>query len=119
MKTLNEVELHILTNGYKLSEIDKICGYLIGAGMKDSDTELFFAIGDGTFDEFYVWFNGIQESEDSSADTCTSEECVLCSIMRDIAENLQDADTQEEKNYYFEQLAFLVDAFDLDEEDSE
>lgn len=119
MKTLNEVELHILANGYKMSEIDKICGYLIGTGIKDADVELCFSIGDGTFDEFYAWFNDIPVGDAADTEECSRADCVLCSILRDIAERLENATDKKEQNYYIEQLEFLIDAFDLDEDDSE
>lgn len=117
MKTFNEVELHLLTNGYKSCDIDKICGYLIGAGVKDTDTEVTFLIGDGVFDDFYAWFNDVDES--CSEGGCTETECVLCGIIRDIALRMEAATDQKEKDYYFEQLEFLLDAFDLDEDDGE
>lgn len=115
MKTFEEVELHLLTTGYKSSELDKICGYLIGAGVKEPDVELTILIGNGTFEEFYAWYN----DESLEDEGCECPNCVLCGLMRDIAERMENAETMAQKEYFATQLQFLVDEFCLDEEDGE
>lgn len=116
MKTFEEVELHLLTTGYKSSELDKICGYLIGVGIKELDVELTILIGDGTFEEFYAWYN---DETLENEDECACPNCVLCGLMRDIAERMENAETMAQKEYFATQLQFLVDEFCLDEEDGE
>lgn len=115
MKTFEEVELHLLTTGYKSSELDKICGYLIGTGVKEPDVELNILLGDGTFEEFYAWYN----DETLEDEGCECSNCVLCGLMRDIAERMENAQTMAQKEYFAAQLQFLVDEFCLDEEDGE
>lgn len=117
MKTFKEVEMHLLTNGYKGCEMDKICGFLIGAGLKEPDYVMTIQYGEGTFDEFYAWYNDEPMFEEE--ETCDCPNCVLCGLMRDLAEKMERAETMEQKEYYATQLQFLIDEFCLDEEDSE
>lgn len=114
MRTFEEVEFHLLTNGYKSSEIDKICGYLIGAGVKEPDYELPILIGVGTFEEFYAWFNDAEDEDDCDA-SCDCPNCILCGLMRDIAERMTNAENDTQKEYFANQLQFLVEKFCLDE----
>lgn len=115
MKTFEEVELHLLTTGYKTEEIDKICGYLIGVGLKAPSVEVTIMIGTGTFEEFYAWYN----DEFLEDEGCECSNCVLCGLMRDIAARMENAETMAQKEYFATQLQFLVDEFCLDEEDGE
>lgn len=117
MKTFDEVELHLLTTGYKSCELDKICGYLIGVGLKAPSVEVKILIGTGTFEEFYAWFNG--DADDLDTAECDCPSCTLCGILTDIAERMVNAETVEEQNYFAHQLEFLIDEFDLDNEDGE
>lgn len=114
MKNFKEIEMHLITNGYKGSEMDKICGFLIGAGLKEPDYIMTIQYGEGTFDEFYAWYNDEPMLEDSE-ETCDCPSCVLCGLMRDLAEKMLRAETMEQKEYYANQLQFLVDEFGLDE----
>ena len=110
--------MHLITNGYKGCEMDKICGFLIGAGLKEPDYIMKIQYGEGTFDEFYAWYNDEPMLEDFE-ETCDCPNCVLCGLMRDLAEKMLRAETMEQKEYYANQLQILVDEFGLDEEDSE
>lgn len=114
MKNFKEIEMHLITNGYKGSEMDKICGFLIGAGLKEPDYIMTIQYGEGTFDEFYAWYNDEPMLEDTE-ETCDCPSCVLCGLMRDLAEKMLRAETMEQKEYYANQLQFLVDEFGLDE----
>lgn len=118
MKTFEEVELHLQTTGYKTEGIDKICGYLIGVGLKAPSVEVKILIGTGTFEEFYAWFNDEAATEEDETDCCCPS-CILCGIMRDIEERMNHAVTVGEKSYFAQQLEFLITEFGLDEEDSE
>lgn len=118
MKTLEVVERHLLFNGYKLNEIDKICGYLIGAGVKEPDYELSCLCGAGTFEDFYAWFNDINSVGDC-VEGCDSHNCILCGLMRDIAERMNNAEDDTQKEYFANQLQFLVDEFCLNELEGE
>lgn len=114
MKTFEEVELHLFTTGYKSCELDKICGYLIGVGVKEPSVKFKILLGDGTFDDFYAWFN-----EEPIEVDCECPNCILCGLMRDIAEKMEHAETMAQKEYFAAQLQFLVDKFCLDELDGE
>lgn len=112
MKTFKEVEMHLVTNGYKGSEMDKICGFLIGAGLKEPDYAMTIQYGDGTFDEFYAWYNDEPMEDEDCDDACY----VLGSIISDIVEQLENAETEEEQTYYANQLQFLIDEFYINED---
>lgn len=59
MKVSKEViKEHLLNVGHSESAILKICGWLVGKGLKSSDEAFKFKKGDGTFDEFLYWING-------------------------------------------------------------
>ena len=58
-----------------------------------------------TFEDFLEWIN------DDECECCC--DCVLCSIINDISKRLENANDDDEAAYYAEQLAFLLDAFDL------
>lgn len=52
------IKEHIKNVGHCDSAILKICGWLVGKGLKASDEVFKFKKGDGTFDEFLYWANG-------------------------------------------------------------
>lgn len=105
MKTIEEVKVHLTKTAYTDEAMTKIMGFLIGAGLKEPSEVLYIARGASTFEDFFEWFN------DDECEYCC--DCVLCSIINDISKRLENATDDEETAYYAEQLAFLLDAFDL------
>ena len=105
MKTIEEIREHLTKTAYTEEAVTKIMGFLIGAGLKGDKEQLFVVYGASTFEDFLEWIN------DDESDCCC--DCVLCSIINDISRRLENADDYEEAAYYAEQLAFLLDAFDL------
>lgn len=53
-----EVLKHLENTGYSRHAMNKIAGFLIGAGLKDVDEAIVIAHGKGTFDDFYDWYVG-------------------------------------------------------------
>ena len=105
MKTIEEIKVHLTKTAYTDEAITKIMGFLIGAGLKGDEERLCVVYGASTFEDFLDWLN-----DDDCECGC---DCVLCSIINDISQRLENADDDEEAAYYAEQLAFLLDAFDL------
>lgn len=105
MKTIEEIREHLTKTAYTNEAMTKIMGFLIGAGLKEPSEVMSIARGASTFEDFLEWFN------DDECECCC--DCVLCSIINDISKRLENATDDKEAAYYAEQLAFLLDAFDL------
>ena len=109
MKTKEQVFAHLKSCGYKKSEISKIMGFLIGAGVKDEAEVFAHKIGDGTFEDFYVWFTSEQEEA----------ECPLCGLIGYLFDELEIVEDEEKAGRLCEYISFLVEAFDLEIEETE
>lgn len=105
MKTIEEIREHLTKTAYTKDAVTKIMGFLIGAGLKGDEERLLVVYGASTFEDFLEWINN------DDCNCCC--DCVLCSIINDIAKRLESADNDDLAAYYAEQLAFLLDAFDL------
>ena len=105
MKTIEEIREHLTKTAYTKEAVTKIMGFLISAGLKGDNEQLRVVYGASTFEDFLEWI------DNDECECCC--DCVLCSIINDISKRLENADDDEERAYYAEQLAFLLDAFDL------
>lgn len=59
-KTIEDVRLHCLDNGYTKEDMGKICSFLYGKGLKHRKETIRFLVGDGTFDDFMDWFDDVE-----------------------------------------------------------
>ena len=112
MKTREEVLEHLTKVAYSESAMARLMGFLVGAGIKTNDEKLKVVYGASTFEDFLAWY----ESDDANDNVCCHD-CVLCSIINDIAVRLEHAKDNELEAYYAEQLAFLLDEFGLMDDD--
>lgn len=110
MKTREEVLEHLMKVAYSREAMPRLMGFLVGAGIKTNEEQLKVVYGASTFEDFLSWYNG----EETTCDDCN---CVLCSIINDITKRLEDAEDDFLVAYYAEQLAFLLDAFGLVDDD--
>lgn len=55
-KTIEDVRLHCLDNGYTKEAMNKICAYLNGKGIKGRKETIKFLVGNGTYEDFLEWF---------------------------------------------------------------
>lgn len=55
-KTIEDVRLHCLGNGYTKEAMIQICAYLCGKGIKGRKEIIKFLVGDGTYEDFLEWF---------------------------------------------------------------
>lgn len=55
-KTIEDVRLHCLDNGYTKEAMNQICAYLCGRGIKGRKEIIKFLVGDGTYEDFLEWF---------------------------------------------------------------
>lgn len=77
MKTLEEVKAHVYENGYTEKAMEKICGFLVGAGIKDEGESLHYKKGDGIWDDFKKWYdNELPTNEDMKQIAMGSYVCV-------------------------------------------
>ena len=107
MRTKEEVLEHLKKVAYSHEAMERLMGFLVGAGLKTNDEKLYVVYGASTFEDFLSWYNNDEEM------ACNGYDCVLCSIINDISKRLENATDDDEAAYYAEQLAFLLDAFDL------
>lgn len=60
MKTKEQVQEHLMNNAYPKDVINKIMGYIVAKGIKESDENVFYKTKTNgawyTFDEFVEWF---------------------------------------------------------------
>lgn len=59
-KTIEDVRLHCMDNGYTKEAMGKICSFLCGKGLKHRKEAIKFLIGDGTFDDFMDWYEDVE-----------------------------------------------------------
>lgn len=110
MKTIEEIRDHLTKTAYTREAVTKIMGFLIGAGLKGDDEQLFVVYGASTFEDFLEWIN----DDECECECCN---CVLCSIINDISKRLENSQDDDEAAYYANQLAFLLEEFGLIDED--
>ena len=59
MKSKDEIKDHLLREGYDSETIAKICGWLIGRGIKDIDERIQIKRGLNDFHHFIKWYDTI------------------------------------------------------------
>lgn len=106
MKKREEVDKHLKENGYSKNAANRILAFLVGAGVKKFDEQMNVKYGDGTWAEFYEWWNNEDECED----------CVFCDLMDYLCEQHNKSTNEEEKEQISRYIEFLIDAFGDDDE---
>lgn len=106
MKTREEVEGHLKSTGYSKKAVNRILAFLVGAGVKEFDEQMIVKYGDGTWAEFYEWWNNEDECED----------CRLCSLIEYLIEQHNACEDEKKKDEIGGHIEFLIDAFGDDEE---
>ena len=106
MRTKEEVKKHLRETAYSKSDVQRILGYLVGAGVKEFDEQMIAKYGDGTWAEFYEWWEDENECED----------CVFCDLMNYLCEQHNKSTNEEEKEEISRYIEFLIDDFGDDEE---
>ena len=106
MRTKEEVEKHLKSTGYSKNAVNRILAFLVGAGVKEFDEQMVVKYGDGTWAEFYEWWNNEDECDD----------CVFCDLLNYLCEQHNKSTYEEEKEEISRYIEFLIDAFGDDEE---
>lgn len=106
MKTRDEVEKHLKSTGYSKNAVNRILAFCVGAGIKEFDEQMIVKYGDGTWAEFYEWWQNEDECED----------CVFCDLMNYLCEQHNKSTNEGEKEEISKYVKFLIDAFIDDEE---
>lgn len=106
MKTREEVEGHLKENGYSKNAVNRILAFLVGAGVKKFDEQMIVKYGDGTWAEFYEWWQNENEGED----------CAFCDLMDYLCEQHNKSTNEGEKEKISRYIEFLIDAFGDDDE---
>lgn len=106
MKTRLEVEKHLKSTSYSKNAVNRILAFLVGAGVKDFDEKMLVIYGDGTWADFYEWWN--------NEDKC--DDCVFYDLMNYLCERHNKSTNEEEKEKISRYVEFLVDAFVDDDE---
>lgn len=60
-KDYKEIVDHLYLFGYKDEAIDKICGWMIGSGLKSAEEKILYKKGNRTFEDFLNWYNSKDE----------------------------------------------------------
>ena len=108
MRTKEEVKKHLIKTAYQKNDVQRILGFLVGAGVKGFDEQLLVTYGgDGTWEDFYEWWNNEDECEG----------CVFCDLMDYLCEQHNKSTNEDEKEEISRYIEFLIDAFGDDEEE--
>lgn len=107
MKTKQEVEKHLKETGYSKNAVSRIMAFLVGAGVKDFDEKMLVTYGDGTWAEFYEWWEG----------ECECDACVFFDLMNYLCEQHNKSENEEEKENINRFIEFLIEAFGDDDEE--
>jgi hypothetical protein len=106
MKKREEVEKHLKSTGYSKHAVNRILAFLVGAGVKEFDEQMIVKYGDGTWEDFYEWWNNEDECND----------CVFCNLMNYLCKQHNKSTNEDEKEKISRYIEFLIDAFGDDEE---
>ena len=63
MKTKEEIINHVHYVGYGKKAMKEICAFMVGAGLKEKAEVIQFKIGEGSFNDFYEWYETKSWSE--------------------------------------------------------
>lgn len=98
MRTDKEVKEHLLNNGYTDDAINKIMGFVIGAGLKENSEEWKVRRGEKTWKDFYTWYeSNVKEAIES--------------LISEIMEKIENAKDIQEENLRITQLELLLGIF--------
>jgi hypothetical protein len=106
MRKREEVEKHLKSTGYSKNAVNRILAFLVGAGVKEFDEQMIVKYGDGTWAEFYEWWQNENECDD----------CVFCDLMDYLCEQHNKSTNEDEKEEIGRYIEFLIDAFGDDNE---
>ena len=110
-KTIEDVRLHCLENGYTKEAMNQICAYLCGKGIKGRKEIIKFLVGDGTYGDFLEWF----ENDEVAIEAASDLDPILCKI-----EALEEANPcDEDIEGVVEKLRNLCTWLDVLETDKE
>ena len=108
MKSKEKVLEHLKNVPYSKMAISKILGFLIGKGIKEEDERIVVQQCDCCecceWSDFWLWFN--DEYDD---------ECVLCTLLSDLSDKINEEKNAELKKRYQAQLRLLLEEFDVEE----
>lgn len=63
MRTKEEIINHVHYVGYGKKAMKEICAFMVGAGLKEKAEVIQFKIGEGSFNDFYEWYETKSWSE--------------------------------------------------------
>ena len=105
MRTKDEIVTYLKENGHTANAIAKITGFLIGANIKEVKEGIVFKRGDGTWDEFFMWYKNEPKQ---------TEEYPLYNIFAYLHKLRNETDNAAEISRIDDCIMFLVDTFVLD-----
>lgn len=103
MRTREEVERHLKGTAYSKNAASRILAFLVGAGVKEFDEKMVVKYGDGTWAEFYEWWN----NEDEECD-----DCPFCGLMEYLIEQHNACKDERKKDEIGGYIEFLIEAFE-------
>lgn len=115
MKTKDEVLSYLKENGHTSSAIAKICGFMVGAGIKGDSEKVMFKRGSKTWEDFKDWYYG---------DSKSNKKCPLVALFgllfKEMDKAVEDGDVdrtveiEEIVDFLFSE--FVIDVTELDDE---
>lgn len=112
MKTKEEAKKHLFENGYTRDAICRILGFLVGTGTKDINEVFKCLKGDGTFEDFYTWWNDLEVIN------VDEEECeqIIQEVLDEYKARFDKAENPKEKTKFAKIHAVLSEYLIEDEE---
>ena len=108
MKSKEEILKHLKSVPYGTMALNKILGFMIGKGLKEEDERIvvqqYCGNEQNEWSDFWLWYN--DEYDD---------ECVLCTLLSDLSDKINEEKDEELKKRYQAQLRLLLDEFDVEE----
>lgn len=95
-RTKEQLIKHAKEYGYTHEAISKISGFLIGVGFKDESETILWKIGDGTWAEFYAWYNGREITK-----------TVFETIMEDLFRLLDESKNEIDRERHRKQIEWM------------
>lgn len=109
MKTKEQIARHLEEFGYNTLALNKILGFLIGAGIKEESEKMCVKTNDIKYkwEDFWYWYN--------SDDTKCCNDCPLCEMLNELIQIMESETDPDKVQKAHERYEFLVEAFGLDE----
>lgn len=105
MRTKEEVVKHLAENGYTVKALNRILGFLVGAGVKEFGEELFVKHGANHWEDFYEWWENNEECED----------CMFGELIDYLCEQHNKSNDAAEKDKISGYIEWLLECFEDDE----